>query len=148
MKVILREDVKSLGRAGDLVNVSDGYARNYLIPRGIAILADEKNIQAFEREQKAIERRLLKEKQEVTELAHRLSKLNITLRAKAGEEGKLFGSVTSKDISEALKREGIEIDKKRIYLKEPIKRLGNYSVEVRLPHDVTATVNITVEEEE
>ncbi len=147
MKVILKEDVKSLGSAGDVVEVSQGYARNYLIPRGIAVIADKKNIEAVEREREAIQRKNMKERQEFQELARRLLGINLTIRAKAGEEGKLFGSITSKDISEALKREGFSIDKKRIYLEEPIKRVGDYTVDIKLPHDVVAKLNINIIEE-
>ncbi len=147
MKVILKEDVKSLGRAGDVVDVSQGYARNYLIPRGIAVIADKKNIEAVEREREAIQRKIMKEKEGAQELAQRLSGINLTIRAKAGEEGKLFGSITSKDISEVLKKEGFDIDKKRIYLEEPIKRVGNYTVDIKLSHDVAAKLSINIIEE-
>ncbi len=138
MKVILRQDVKSLGKAGEIVNVSDGYARNYLIPKGLALPADEKNIRAFEAQKKRLLEKIASQEAETRAFAERLRNLSLTIKAKAGEEGKLFGSITTMDISEALKREGIELDRKRIHLEEPIKRLGEYKISVKLPHDITS----------
>jgi large subunit ribosomal protein L9 len=148
MKVILKEDVKSLGRMGEVVNVSDGYARNYLIPKGLAVDATTKNIKALEHEKKVIELRAQKLRNQAKAEAERLSSIVLTIRAKAGEEEKLFGSITTMDIADALKAEGIEIDRKKIVLDEPIKRLGEYSVSVRLHPEETAQFKIQVVKEE
>lgn len=138
MKVLLKEDVKSLGKAGEIVNVSDGYGRNYLIPKGLAVPADEKNIKAFELQKKKILEALEREKEKTAQFAETLRSLTLTIKAKAGEEGKLFGSITTMDISAELRRQGIELDRKRIQLEEPIKRLGEYKIPVKLPHDINS----------
>jgi len=148
MKVILKEDVKSLGRAGEIVNVSDGYARNYLIPKGLALVADEKNIKAFEAEKKKITEKIEKERQEALLFAERLRTLSITIKAKAGKDGKLFGSITTMDIAEALRKEGIELDRKRIQLPEPIKRTGEYKISVKLLHDITSEFTVRIIDED
>jgi large subunit ribosomal protein L9 len=147
MKVILKEDVKSLGDIGDIVDVKQGYAKNYLIPQKLAAVADTKNVKAFEHEKRVITRKAEKLKAEAQGLAEKLSSLSIKLKAKAGEEEKLFGSVTAMDIAEALKAEGFEVDKKKVVLGEPIKRLGSHTAAVKVARDVTATVNIEVEAE-
>ncbi len=147
MEVILKEDVKSLGDIGDIVNVAQGYAKNYLIPRGLAAVADTKNVKAFEHEKRVIARKADKLKADARGLAEKLSSLSIKLKAKAGEEEKLFGSITAMDIAEALKAEGFEVDKKKVVLEEPIKRLGSHTAAVKVARDVTATVNIEVEAE-
>jgi large subunit ribosomal protein L9 len=147
MKVILKEDIRSLGKMGEIVNVADGYARNYLVPKGLAIEADMKNIRSLEHEKRIIQERVKRLKNSAQELAHRVSTMTLVIKAKAGDEGKLFGSVTTMDIAEALQNEGIEIDKKKIFLEEPIRRLGSYSVNVRLHPDVSAQLNIQVIEE-
>ncbi|HET6514126.1 MAG TPA: 50S ribosomal protein L9 [Thermodesulfovibrionales bacterium] len=144
MKVILKEDVKSLGTVGSVVNVADGYARNYLIPKHLAAEANTKNIKALEHEKKKIEEQAKKIKNAALSLSERLSSLTLTLGAKAGEEEKLFGSITTMDIAEALKKEGFDVDRKKIVLDEPIKRLGTFSVGVKLHHDVTSQVTIQV----
>jgi len=128
MKVILKEDVKSIGSMGQTVDVSDGFARNYLVPRGLAVEANLKNIRSLEHEKKVIQEKARKVKNSVQDLANRLANMNVVIKTKAGEEGKLFGSVTTMDIAEQLKNQGIEIDKKKISLDEPIKRLGTYAV--------------------
>lgn len=148
MNVILKEDVKNLGRMGDTVDVKDGYARNYLLPKKLAIEASDRNLKAVEELKKQIARRLEKEKEDAKSLAQKLSVLTLTLRAKAGEEGKLFGSITTMDIEEALRGQGLEIDKKKITLEEPIKRLGSYTASVRLGPEATATLVIEVEAEQ
>ncbi len=144
MKVILKEDVKNLGAAGSIVNVADGYARNFLIPRNLAVEASSRNIKALEQERKKIEDAARKAKESAQELSNRLSSLTVQIMAKAGEEGKLFGSITNADISEALKREGFDVDRKRIMLEEPIKRLGTYTVNVKVYQDIIVPVNINV----
>lgn len=144
MKVILKEDIKNLGVAGSVVNVADGFARNFLIPRNLAVEASTKNIKALEQARKKIEDEARKAKDRAQELSNKLSSLTIQIQAKAGEEGKLFGSITNADISEALKREGYDIDRKKIVLEGPIKRLGTYTVQVKVYQDIVATVNINV----
>lgn len=147
MKVILKEEVKSIGSMGQVVDVSDGFARNYLVPRGLAVEANVKNIRSLEHEKKVIQEKARKVKNSVQDLANRLANMNVVIKTKAGEEGKLFGSVTTMDIAEQLKNQGIEIDKKKISLDEPIKRLGTYAVNLRLHSEITAQVNIQVIEE-
>jgi large subunit ribosomal protein L9 len=147
MKVILKEDVKSIGNMGQVVDVSDGFARNYLVPRGLAVEANVKNIRSLEHEKKVIQEKAKKVKNSVQDLADRLANMTVVIKTKAGEEGKLFGSVTTMDIAEQLKNQGIEIDKKKISLDEPIKRLGTYAVNLRLHSEITAQVNMQVIEE-
>lgn len=144
MKVILKEDVKNLGVAGSIVNVADGFARNYLIPRNLAMEANTKNLKVLEQERKKIEEAARKAKESATEIANRLSSITVQIQAKAGEEGKLFGSITNADISEALKKEGFDVDKRRIVLEEPIKRIGLYTVNVKVHQDIIVPVNINV----
>lgn len=144
MKVILKNDVKDLGRIGEVVNVKDGFARNYLVPQGLAVEANTKNVKEFEHEKKKIQELARKVKAGASGLAERISAVKITIKAKAGEEDKLFGSVTSMDIAEALKAEGIEVDKKKIQLDEPIKRLGEYTVAVKLHSEISAQLNVQV----
>jgi len=148
MKVILKEDVGKLGYMGDIVTVAEGYARNYLLPRGIAAVADTKNIRSLEHEKRVIARRADKQKADAQSFADKISAITLKLKAKAGEEDKLFGSVTAMDIAEALKAEGVEVDRKKIVLEEPIKRLGSHSASVKVARDINATVNIEVEAEE
>ncbi len=144
MKVILQEDVKSLGKMGEVVNVSDGYARNYLIPKELAVEANVKNVKALEHEKRKLEDKAKKIRNDAQGLSERLSSLTLTLRAKAGDEEKLFGSITNKDIAEALGAEGLDIDRKKILLDEPIKRLGSYTVGIKVHPEMTAQVNIKV----
>jgi len=144
MKVILKDDVKSLGKMGDTVNVADGYARNYLLPKGLAATANERNIRVLEHEKRIIEAKARKIKTAAQSLKEKLSGMVLTIKAKAGEEEKLFGSVTSMDIASALKAEGVELDRRKILLEEPIKRLGDYKVAVRLHPEETAELNIKV----
>lgn len=144
MKVILRDDVSNLGEMGAVVSVKDGYARNYLLPRGLAVEANPKNIKSLEHEKRKIQERAKKIKAGAEDLASKLSALTVSIQAKSGEEEKLFGSVTAMDIAEALKAKGIEIDRKKIVLNEPIKRLGTYTVHVKIHSEVTAEVNVEV----
>jgi len=144
MKVILQEEVKSLGKMGDVVNVADGYARNYLIPRKLGVEANIKNIKALEHEKRKIEEKVRKVRNEAQGLAERLSGLTLTLSAKAGGEERLFGSITSMDIAEALKKEGFDIERKKILLDEPIKRLGSHTVGIKVHSEVTTKVQINV----
>lgn len=144
MKVILKSDVKDLGRIGEVVTVKDGFARNFLVPQGLAVEASTKNVKAFEHEKKEIQEMAKKVKAGAAGISERLSATKITIKAKAGEEDKLFGSVTAMDIADALKAEGIEIDKKKIHLEEPIKRLGDYTVTIKLHSEVSAQLAVQV----
>ena len=147
MKVVLKDDVKNLGKMGQIIDVADGYARNYLVPRGLASEANTKNIKALEHEKRIIEGKAKKVKNSAQELLNKISAMTFTIRAKAGDEGKLFGSVTTMDIAELLHKEGLEIDKKKISLDEPIKRLGSYSVNVKLHPEISTQLNIQVIQE-
>jgi large subunit ribosomal protein L9 len=144
MKVILRDDVKNVGKMGQVIDVADGYARNYLVPRGLAIEANTKNIKSLEHEKRIIGEKAKKIKNSAEDLADKISTITLTIKANAGEEGKLFGSVTTMDIAELLKNEGIEIDKKKISLDEPIKRLGSYSVNVKVHPEISAQLAVEV----
>ncbi|MDI6801343.1 MAG: 50S ribosomal protein L9 [Thermodesulfovibrionales bacterium] len=144
MQIILREDIKSLGRMGDMVNVKEGYARNFLIPKGLAIEANPKNLKALEHEKRKIQELAKKVKLSADGLASRISAMTITIKAKAGEEERLFGSVTAMDIADALKKEGLDIDKRKIYIGEPIKRLGDHIVNIKIHQDVTTDLKIKV----
>lgn len=144
MKVILKEDVKDLGEIGAIVNVKKGFGRNYLIPRNLAVEANPKNIKQFEHEKRIILVKAKKVKQSAEDLAKQLSSMTLSIEAQAGEEDKLFGSVTSKDIAEEIAKQGVEIDKRKIILEEPIKRLGTYEVAVKVLKDVTASVKVEV----
>ncbi len=144
MKVILKEDVKDLGEMGSIVDVKIGYGRNYLIPRNLAVEANTKNVRQFEHEKKNILVKARKVRQSMQDVADQISKMTLTIEAQAGEEDKLFGSVTSKDIAEAITLQGVEIDKRKVILEEPIKRLGSYEVTVKIHKDVTASVKVEV----
>ena len=144
MQVILREDIDNLGKIGDLVKVADGYARNYLVPNKKAIEATPKNVHAMDHAKKMVSDRLRKLKKEAAADADMIKALAITIKAKSGEEGKLFGSVTSMDIAEAMKAQGVTVDKRKIVLDEPIKRLGDFTVTVKLHADVTAEFKLSV----
>ena len=147
MKVILRSDVDRLGSAGEIVTVADGYARNYLLPRGFAVTATEGNVKLIEVEKKRIAKDQIRMKEEAEALAKQLEQLSLTISKQAGEEDKLFGSVTNKEIAEALARENHEIDRRKIILDEPIKALGIYTVPVKLHAEVTASVKLWVVKE-
>jgi large subunit ribosomal protein L9 len=147
MKVILKEDIKNVGKMGQIVDVAGGYARNYLVPKGLAVEAVTKNIRSLEHEKKIIKEKAKKLKDSAQDFASRISSMTLTIKAKAGEEEKLFGSVTTTDIVEVLKKEGIEIDKKKISLEEPIKRLGSYTVTVKLHPDVSTQLTVHVIQE-
>ncbi len=147
MNVILKEDVQSLGKAGDTLKVSDGYARNFLIPRGLALEANMKNMKALEHEKAHILRKAEKERKNAEAVAEKLASLTCTIARKVGEQGKLFGSVGTKDIEESLREKGVEIDKKNIILAEPLKAAGEFSATVKLPAGVTAEIKVVVVEE-
>ncbi|MBI5203847.1 MAG: 50S ribosomal protein L9 [Nitrospirae bacterium] len=144
MKVILKEDVKNLGKMGDIITVAEGHARNFLLPKKLAVEALTENIKALEHQKKTIQEKAKKVKNVSQDLANRISSLALSIKAKAGEEEKLFGSITSMDIAAALKNEGIDIDRKKISLEEPIKRLGSYAVSIKIHPEITAQLNISV----
>ena len=144
MKVILREDVEKLGKAGDIVKVADGYGRNFLIPRQLAVLANLRNLKTLEHDKRVIEARVKKSLKTAESLASKLSAVSLTISAKAGEEGKLFGAITSRDIAEALEKAGVPVDRKMIQLPEPIKHLGDYKVKVKAGGDFLPEVPVSV----
>lgn len=144
MKVILREEVRNLGNMGEIVSVKDGYARNFLIPQGLAVEANMANVKELENEKRKIQQKAAKMKASAQELADRISAESVQIKAKSGEEDKLFGSVTAMDIAEALKAKGFDIDRKKIVLDEPIKRLGEYKIDIKIFSEVAAQVNLSV----
>ena len=144
MEVILREHVDNLGRRGEVVKVADGYARNYLLPRKLALLVTEGNKQQIERERSKFEAREQEEKKVADAMAARLSGVEIQIARKVGETEVLFGSVTSADIAAAMAAKGFEIDRRKLNLREPIKKLGEYDIPLRLHPDVTVPVKVKV----
>ena len=148
MKVILKQDVEKLGKAGDVVKVAPGYGRNYLIPKKLALEATPGNVKVAEMERVAQARRDHREKEAATLLAREIVKLTATIRCKTGEGGSLYGSVTALDIADFLTAHKIEIDKRKIQLDEPIKAIGEYEVPIRLHREVTVPVKVVVEPEE
>ena len=144
MKVILKENIETLGHIGDIVKVAPGYARNYLLPKGLAIEATEKNAKALDHVLRQMAYKKNKALESARNLAAKLEALAIELLHQAGEEGKLFGSVTNMEIAAFLKDKGFEIDRKTIALAEPIKQLGEYSVPVKVHPEVTATLKVNV----
>lgn len=148
MKVILLQDVKSLGKKDEIVNVSDGYARNYLLPRNIAVEATKGKVSEIFDKKKAEEKKKEKEMEEAKALSNKLNNIEIILKTKAGSSGKLFGSITNKDIAEVIKSQyKIEIDRKKIILSEAIKALGTYEIDVKVYPEVAAKLKVTVTEE-
>ncbi|MBN2539197.1 MAG: 50S ribosomal protein L9 [Deltaproteobacteria bacterium] len=144
MKIILRNDVESVGKAGDLVNVSDGYARNFLIPRGLGIEASNKSMKVLKNEMDMAERKVQKDKKAAQSMAERLEGVTCTISRKVGQQDKLFGSVSTKDIGDALREHGIEIDKRNILLEDPIKSLGEFSVKIKLHSGISADIKVVV----
>jgi len=144
MEVILKEDVPNLGKMGETVRVRDGYARNYLLPRKLVVMADKKNLKAFEHHKRVLAVQSQKVLRQAQTLSDKLAALELKIAAKVGEEGKLFGSVTNMDIEKALREKGFEVERRRIHLEEPIKTTGEYAVPLRLTADVTATLKVSV----
>jgi large subunit ribosomal protein L9 len=147
LEVILREDIKSLGKAGEMVRVKPGYARNYLLPQGLAYEATDGNKKRIAAESRARNTKLSAEKGEATALADRLNALTVNLPGKAGEGDRLFGSITAQDIAEALARQGVTVDKRKIDLDHPIKSLGQHVVVIRLHPEVQAEIKVSVVQE-
>ena len=145
MNVILQQDVKNLGAMGDVVRVRDGYGRNYLIPRGLAILADEKNVRRLQHLQRMAQEKAEKERKEAQAIAEQLAEVSLSFTRESSEDDKLFGSVTNRDIAAALSEKGHEIDRKNIELPEPIRTLGRFEVSISLNRGVKATMVVFVQ---
>jgi large subunit ribosomal protein L9 len=143
-KVLLREDVDDLGARGEIVRVRSGYARNYLLPRNLAVEATAGNVKGIESERAALLKKEAKERASAESQSQQMSTLNLQFQRKAGEQGALYGSVTSMDIAEALRERGYEIERHRIHLREPLKRVGEYTVPVRLHREVTIDLKVRV----
>lgn len=147
MEVILREDVPNLGTTGDIVKVKPGFARNYLLPRGMAVVADRRSRAELDHQKRVADEKRERDQRHATVLAERVSSQRLLIQARAGEEGKLFGSVTNIDVERALADRGFTIDRRRIRLEDPIKAVGEYVVPVQLMVGVTANVTVVVESE-
>ncbi|WP_038057837.1 50S ribosomal protein L9 [Thermodesulfobacterium hydrogeniphilum] len=147
MEVILRTDIPKLGKAGDIVKVKDGYARNYLIPKGFAIPANQKNIKALEKQRKIILAKAERERKKLESLAEKLEGITLTIYRKKIDEERIYGSVSALDIVNALKEHGIELDKKYVDLEEPIKSLGSFEVPIKLSNDKVVNIKVEVLEE-
>ena len=148
MKVILQQDVKGQGKKGQMVNVSDGYARNFLFPKKLAVEATADNVNTMKLQEKAKAAKLAEEKAQAQAIAEQLKELTVRVVAKGGNGGRLFGAVTTKEVSDALKAQcGIEINKAKLVLDEPIKSFGGYDLKAKLGHDVVGTVKVMVVEE-
>ncbi len=149
MKVLLLQDVTGLGKAGQIKKVADGYGRNYLIPKGLAVLARTGLVRQAEEQRKSQEKKVRKQLADAQALAEHMAQLTLTFRAKAGEQDKLYGSITSSDVVEELEKQtGQKIDRRKVLLDEPIKQLGSHQVAIKLTTDVTAQVTVVVEREE
>jgi large subunit ribosomal protein L9 len=144
MKVILTKDLDNLGKAGALVEVKPGYGRNYLLPRQLAVLATAKNVRQLDHAKSGIMARAAKERQNMDAMAKKLSAIELKFTRKVGDQNKLFGSVTSKDVHEQLTAQGYQVERKQIHLPEPLKDLGTHEVEVKLHSEVSAKVKVTV----
>ena len=148
MEVVLKEDVENLGHMGDVVKVKDGYARNYLLPRGLVVEANKRNLKALEHEQRMIGQRRERLTKEAEGISNELAGVALEFTAKVGEEGRLFGSVTTMDIEKALKEKGFDVERRRIALEAPIKNVGDYEVPIRLRPEVVPTIKVTVVSED
>lgn len=147
MKLLLKEDVDGLGFCGDEVEVKDGYGRNFLIPKGKALLATPNNLKAFNHQKRIVQAKVKKVVGAAQGIADEINKVSIETKKKMGEGGKMFGSVTAQEISDLLKAKGIEVDRRKIQMQEPIKKAGEFSIPVKLHPEVTAQIKLTVEGE-
>ncbi|MGD8388016.1 MAG: 50S ribosomal protein L9 [Desulfobacteraceae bacterium] len=147
MKVILRQDVDELGYEGDVVEVAKGFARNYLIPKELGMEATTQNLAVFEMQKKKIEARKVRAREEAEALRDRLAEITVSISQKAGEEGKLYGSVTSMDLAEEIEKQGVVLDRKKILLEKPIKSLGEFEIPVKIYQEVTGRVKVVVSPE-
>src|SRR6202521_3473873 len=148
MQIILQENIEKVGARGEVVNVAEGYARNYLLPRKLALEASPNNLKRLEKIRGALDKRTATEREQAQKQAELLNAVTVTLARKAGENDQLFGSVTSADLAEALAKQGFEVDKRRIQLEEPIKIVGEFAVTAKLVHDVAATFKVIVTREQ
>lgn len=144
MKVILQENVEGVGHLGDLLEVSDGFARNFLLPRRKALEANPRNVKAFEHAKRIMAEKAKKERLELEALAKKISAVSLVITAQVGKDDKLFGSVTAKDVAEALAGQGFTVDRRKVQLAQPIKELGTVTVPIKLHRDVTASVSVQV----
>ena len=144
MEVILKEDIANVGKIGEVVRVRDGYARNYLLPRGLVLPANKKNLKAFEHQKKIVADQKQKIMRNAQTVGDQLTGITVSISMRAGEEGKLFGSVTNIHIEKALKAQGLSVDRRKIQLEEPIKNLGDFDVPVRLTAELTVPIKVSV----
>jgi len=144
MEVILKEDIVNLGKIGEVVRVRDGYARNYLLPRGLVLMANKKNLKTFDHQKKLVADQKQKTMRQAQSAADQLTGISLVIPMKVGEEGRLFGSVTNIEIEKALKAKGLNVDRRKIHLDEPIKTAGDYEVPVRLAADLTVPLKLSV----
>ncbi|HEU4683387.1 MAG TPA: 50S ribosomal protein L9 [Nitrospira sp.] len=144
MKVILQETMEGVGHLGDLIDVKDGFARNFLLPRKKAVLANDRNIKAFEHAKRVAAEKAKKEKLEIEAHAKKMSTVTLTIEAQVGKDDKMFGSVTAKDIAERLAEQGYQVDRRKIQMPHPIKEVGTFTVPIRLPREVHAAVTVRV----
>lgn len=148
MEVILKEDIANVGKIGEVVRVRDGYARNYLLPRGLVLLANKKNLKTFEHQKKVVADQKQKITRQAQSTGEAIAAVSLTIRMRVGEEGKLFGSVTNIHIEKALKAQGLTVDRRKIHLEEPIKVTGDYEVPIRMTADLTVPLKVSVIAEE
>ncbi|WP_342347435.1 50S ribosomal protein L9 [uncultured Nitrospira sp.] len=144
MKVILQENVEGLGYLGDVLTVAKGYARNYLLPRKKAVVAEERQVKLLQHVKRQIDQKAKKELESLGESGKNLSKISLTFEVQTGKDDKLFGSVTSKDVAERLAAQGVEVDRKKIHLPQPLRELGTFSVAIKLHRDVVPKINVTL----
>ncbi len=144
MKVILQENVEGLGYLGDVLTVAKGYARNYLLPRKKAVVAEERQVKLLQHIKRQIDQKAKKELESLGESGKNLSKISLTFEVQTGKDDKLFGSVTSKDVAERLAAQGVEVDRRKIHLPQPLKELGTFSVAIKLHRDVVPKINVTL----
>jgi large subunit ribosomal protein L9 len=148
VEVILKEDIANVGKIGEVVRVRDGYARNYLLPRGLVLLANKKNLKTFEHQKKLVADQKQKITRQAKSVGEAVTAVSLIIRMRVGEEGKLFGSVTNIQIEKALKAQGLTVDRRKIQLEEPIKAAGDYEVPIRMTADLTVPLKISVVPEE
>jgi large subunit ribosomal protein L9 len=148
MEVILKEDIANVGKIGEVVRVRDGYARNYLLPRGLVLLANKKNLKTFEHQKKLVADQKHKITRQAKSVGEAVTAVSLIIRMRVGEEGKLFGSVTNIQIEKALKAQGLTVDRRKIQLEEPIKAAGDYEVPIRMTADLTVPLKVSVVPEE